>query len=460
MLIIITHLFTNNLTKGESCVKKLTTEDVINRSNIKHGYKYSYKKTQFINTRTKIIVTCPVDGDFEQLPLHHINGQGCPKCSGKKKYTLKEFIDKANVVHNYKYNYILVNLINTSTKIKIICPIHGEFYQRPYCHLTGDGCPSCYGNKKLTHIDFIVIANNIHNNKYKYPYNDYINNKTKIRIECSIHGIFLQTPNAHISGSGCPNCKKEFLSKLKTYDTKQFIEIANSIHNKKYTYLKTIYINSKEVVTITCPDHGDFEQTARDHLQGAGCPKCGKERISNALKHNITIFIEKAFFIHGNRYDYSQSEYINSKTKLKIKCQIHGYFYQTPGNHLNGAGCPRCSESKGEKIISSILNKHNIKYIREYKIPNTEYKLRYDFYLPDYNLLIEFQGIQHYEPVQTFGGEDAFKQLQFRDNFKKGLTELVKLKILYFNYKQLKLSNKEFEILVIKTIDSVKGKKP
>ena len=131
--------------------KKVTTKDFINRANKIHNNKYNYTKVDYNNSKTKIKIICKVHGIFEQRPDIHLSNKGCPKCANNKKATtIKDFINKANKVHDNKYDYSLVDYKNNKIKIIIICPTHGEFYQNPNDHLQGRGCPKCANNKKAT----------------------------------------------------------------------------------------------------------------------------------------------------------------------------------------------------------------------------------------------------------------------------------------------------------------------
>ena len=188
-------------------MKKLTTEEFISKAVKIHNNKYNYSKVTYVNNRTKITITCSIHGDFKQTPNNHLNGKGCPVCSGNVKLTTSEFISKANKIHNDKYNYSKVRYVNNKTKIIVTCHKHGDFKQTPNNHLRGMGCPVCSGNVKLTTSEFISKANKTHNNKYYYSKTKYINNATKVIITCSEHGDFKQTPNAHLNGKGCPVCK-------------------------------------------------------------------------------------------------------------------------------------------------------------------------------------------------------------------------------------------------------------
>lgn len=300
---------------------------------------------------------------------------------------------------------------------------------------------------------FITKAKTIHNNKYGYEQVNYLNAHSKVTIICPAHGDFEQLANSHLQGHGCPLCKRHKLSHDRRFTKEEFLEKAKEIHSDKYDYSKVIYANSQIKVTIICPKHGKFEQIPNSHLAGHGCSKCYNEGISERIKYSNKDFIKLAKEKHNNYYNYFNTNYKHSQTKVCIICPDHGEFWQTPANHLAGNGCPICNSSKGEQAIKYILDKHNISYKREYRIPDQDYKFRYDFYLPEHNLLIEFHGIQHYEPVERFGGEEGFKDNKFRDMVKKELANQLKYLFLEFNYKQLVyMNNEEFEQYVLNKI--------
>ena len=184
-----------------------------------------------------------------------------------------------------------------------------------------------------------------------------------------------------------------------------FIEKANLVHNNKYDYSLVNYINNKTKVKIICKKHGVFEQLPNSHtIQKCGCPKCANEE--TAIKQTFTSekFIEESKKIHGNKYDYSLVDYKNARTKVKIICKKHGMFEQIAYCHQQGAGCPVCNYSKGEERIQNYLIDNNIKFEPQKKyndLIDNSY-LSYDFYIPSKNLLIEFNGMQHYEWEQYF----------------------------------------------------------
>lgn len=287
--------------------------------------------------------------------------------------------------------------------------------------------------KKLTKTDFIEKADLAHGNKYDYSLVNYIHSKTKIVIICPIHGEFNQTPRSHLFGKECLKCSyiKRAGNKRKTKT--EFIKKAKLTHGNKYGYSLVDYKDSKTKVKIICPIHGVFEQIASNHLKGNNCDKCG-----GSCKSTIYEFIEKSNIIHNNKYDYSLSEYIRTDIKLKIICPKHGEFEQLANNHLQGYGCPICRESKGEKEIRNYLTENNIKFIGQNKFPDCKYKrlLPFDFYLPDYNICIEFNGKQHYEPIKYFGGGNNFKIQQLKDEIKRKYCEINNIILLIIKYNE------------------------
>jgi hypothetical protein len=204
--------------------RRLTTEEFIARSITVHGERYGYTKTHYINNHTKILIDCPIHGEFSQTSAAHIRQkQGCPKCGSlnsirSRSLTTQEFVERAKKIQDGKYDYTKVKYLNSTSKIIIICPIHGDFLQRPLNHLSGEGCSKCrYANntillsKSTPH--FIQECREIHGNAYDYSLSKYIQANTKITILCPRHGPFLQTPHHHLHGDGCPKCFKRISKK-------------------------------------------------------------------------------------------------------------------------------------------------------------------------------------------------------------------------------------------------------
>lgn len=257
-----------------------------------------------------------------------------------------------------------------------------------------------------------------------------------VSFKCAIHGVFKQRIYHHFYSKGCPVCSRINGGKLNSikcrFSEEQFISKASQIHRSLYSYEKTKYVTNATKVIITCPIHGDFIQRASSHLSGCGCGKCHIDR--NKLKTHV--FIDNAKKIHGDKYDYSKVVYLGNKKKVEIICSIHGSFWQKPNGHVsNKAACPFCSESKGERAIEIFLKNYGINFVREYKIK--PYLFRYDFYLPDYHIFIEFHGHQHYRPVEIFGGEPAFLETKERDKTKILLVKANNGKLIVLSYLNL-----------------------
>lgn len=288
--------------------------------------------------------------------------------------------------------------------------------------------------KKLTTKEFIEKAKQIHGDEYDYSRTEYVNKRTKVCIICPKHGEFWQNPYSHITKHGCPICGNEkaiSFNKKRISSMEEFINKARKIHNDKYDYSKVDYVNAHTKICIICSEHGEFWQTPNDHLNGYGCSKCANK--GNGINGSLTTeeFIEKANQIHGDKYDYSKVEYISSDKKVCIICPKHGEFWQRPSSHIRGNGCCKCHESKLEKEVEKYLLTNKIKYLSQYREKWLK-RLTLDFYLPDYNIAIECQGEQHFKPVNAFGGEEEFEKILERDMRKKELCEMNNIKLFYF----------------------------
>lgn len=343
-----------------------------------------------------------------------------------RELSTNDFIKKANSVHKNRYDYSKSIYVNNITKVVIICSKHGEFEQTPHHHKRGGGCPKCtLGANPMLLREFVKKAKEIHGNKYDYSNVEYKNNRTKIDIECSSHGLFKQTPGAHLLGQGCPQCNKGFVK------ISEIINRINKVHKNVYEYDFSNYKGVSGKVFIKCKIHGEFEQRLSDHLNGCGCPKC-----SATFRLDTKEFIQKSIHVHQNKYDYSKVKYKTSKSKIEIICPKHGVFKQTPNSHIKGQGCPVCKLSKGEMLIEKLLTESNIKFIRQHKFDDCKNRrsLPFDFYLPNQNVCIEFNGRQHYEPVIAFGGEKTFKETLKNDKIKESYCKNNNINLLTIKY--------------------------
>jgi hypothetical protein len=277
--------------------------------------------------------------------------------------------------------------------------------------------------------NFIDKAKKIHGNKYNYDKTIYIKSSEKVIITCIEHGDFKVTPNNHLSKkTGCPECKKNTKSNYKKF-------LSKSNYNN-ITYYEENYINNRTKMYMECDIHGGFKQNPDNHIK-IGCPYCSKDKLK---KSNAQNFIDKANKVHNNKYDYSQVDYSNNYTEININCKKHGIFKQQPKVHLKGHGCPICSESKGEKEVKNILKKYNIKYKREFRFSDcvNKYTLPFDFYLPEYNICVEFNGRQHYEPISLWGDKNYLNKVKKNDKIKRDYCLNKGIKLCVIKYNQIK----------------------
>lgn len=343
---------------------------------------------------------------------------------------LNNFLEKCERIHGDKYDYSLVDYKNKNTKVKIICDHHGIFEQSPANHTNQkQGCPKCSGVKRSNTKEFILKSKSIHSDKYDYSLVDYINNRVKVKIICKNHGIFEQKPNNHLQGQDCPKCVNNNIKS----NTEEFIKKSIDRFGNIYDYSLVDYKSIDTKIKLVCPHHGVFEQTPQNHLnQKIPCKKCDSE--NRILDKKILISQLKE--IHNNFYDYSKLDYKGRNRKSIIVCPKHGEFQQTMHSHILGSGCKKCRQSKGEKIISRILEELNLEFKIEHKFDGCVYlkKLKFDFYIPSHNLCIEFQGLQHYKIIEFFGGEEYFKEINKRDEIKKNYCKENNIKLITIKY--------------------------
>ncbi len=343
---------------GQRCPKcagvyKPTNKEIKIEFNKVHKYKYDYSLVNYKSTHEKVKIICKKHGEFLKSPNDHKNGSGCPKCLERtaQKLSLSDVIKQFKEVHGDRYDYSKVIYINTNSKVEIICSKHGSFYKKPSKHKLGAGCPDCkkieHGNKlRLSTEDVIKQFKEVHGDKFDYSLVDYKTTHTKVKIICSVHGEFEQSPSAHKNGFGCAKCAGK--GQLSTEEViKQFREI----HGNKYDYSLVDYTKHENKLKIICPEHGEFEQSASSHKAGSGCPVCGGTQQLNTERA-----IEKFIALHGERYDYSNVVYKNTKNKVEIICKIHGAFMQRPINHLQGKGCPICNHGWNSDRIITYIN--------------------------------------------------------------------------------------------------------
>lgn len=375
-------MFVNKILNSK-IMKKLTNDEVIEKLKSLYGETLDYSKVQYINSRNPITLICPIHGKFEQYANNALQGKGgCPKCKlGISNQS--EFIKAAKERFGDKFTYGKTKFKNLSTKVVITCPIHGDFEVTPRQFLQAKyGCRQCYNDSK----------------KVEKPRKLTIQEKLDIRKQ-------------------------------------KWIDCCTNIHNNKYDYSKVDYRKACEKVCIICPEHGEFWQTPTDHKSGRGCPRCGRVTTFSKVVKSQEIFEKSAREVHGYKYTYGK--YKGMHSYMEISCPKHGMFLCTPHNHLyNRTGCPKCNQSYGEQLISEWLDSNNIQYIYQFNIKQNTTNRYMDFYftLNNINYAIEYNGIQHYKPVEFFGGEKAFIEQQERDQFIRSYCNEQNIQLIEISY--------------------------
>ena len=328
-----------------------------------------------------------------------------------------EFVRRSMRSHEGKYVYFRENFTGMKNKTKILCPDHGVFFQNAYGHSIGKvGCSKCRGVNELTIESAKLASVELFNGFYSVLGLCKKSGRPAIRLLCKKHGEFTQRASHYFKGIGCNECGHESSSVKRSLTTTDFINKAKGIHGDKYDYSETKYTRSIRKVRIKCNIHGVFLQTPNCHLDGNGCPNCyGKQAIG------LERFIYRSKLVFGDTYDYSRVEYVNTRTPVAIGCKKHGFYEKQPKWHLLGSGCPVCKVSTGELEVRSCLDNLGIDYEPEFTSetlinPKTGRKLRIDFFIRDYSLAIEFDGVHHY--WLSVDGRDSLNVVKNRDRLK------------------------------------------
>ena len=337
------------------------------------------------------------------------------------KYNTETFIEKATQLYGGKYTYEQTKYGGSHNFVIITCNTHGAFTIKAYSFLQGHSCRACYNanlsiRQKYNTTTFIEKAKKIHPN-YIYTKTKYIDSDHRVEIICPSHGSFWQFAGNHLAGSGCKKCAND----KKAYTQDQFIVKAKLVWGSKFSYKKSHYVNNRKSILIICPIHGIFKTSPLVHLSGSDCAKCSDDRRRKTTEN----FIEDAKKISSHQYlSYDKTKYINKNSKVLITCKFHGDFFQNPQDHLKGRSCPKCNRSKGEQIIEDFLKYKKIEYKAQIKFSECKdkKKLSFDFGISKNNMmvgLIEFQGRQHYQSIELFGGDAALTLYQYHDILKR-----------------------------------------
>lgn len=422
----------------------MNTEEFIKRGQATHKETYDFSKSQYINPKIKITVICPEHGEFSILPYNFLKGQGCPNCryiksSSHLRTKLGDFIEKARRIHGNKYDYSKVEYKNNKTKVCIICPEHGEFWQTPDKHINcKQGCPKCKGYYRTTE-DFIRLYKEKYGDKYSFVKSIYKDSHTKMCVTCKKHGDFYIIPKMLLNGQGCPKCGRERIGIAHSDNQESFIKKAREKGlTELYDFSEVEYNKSNEKIKLYCNnkdkegnEHGVFYITPNQLLMGHKCPKC-----SNVYRRAQYEIIEEFRKVHGDKYDYSKVSFQNMRTKVCIICPEHDEFWQIPYAHMQGQGCPTCEMSHLENKICHLLKEYKVDYEYESSINGILKRKTVDFYLPKLNTAIECQGGQHFYGGFNRNNKEKANQIHYtvlrRDIEKKKILDENNIKVIYF----------------------------
>jgi hypothetical protein len=396
-------------------MKRMTNEDFISKSKEVWKDKYDYSLVEYKNIKTKIKIIYN-DWIFLQKAEDHLLGKMC-----ELRWDTNRFIFESKKMHGDEYDYSKTVFKNMNTKV-ILLKNGIEYLQNPSKHLMGRKPERVRILRSNT--DFIDDARSIWGYKYDYSLVDYKGSHIEVLIKYD-DVIYRQKPVLHLLGY---NCERDIIK-----NQEDFLRKCYDKHGDKYDYSLVEYTGSQNKVKIIF-EGKIYEQKAGAHIHSSGLV----EKV--ILKKTTKQFIKESNEIHNFRYDYSKVNYVNNQTKVIIICSIHGDFEQVSSSHLSGAGCPHCMESKGERKISKFLDQKNIEYVRQkkfYDCIGLRYKLPFDFYLPKYRVAIEFDGKQHYEPMEYFGGLESYNRLKVNDKIKNDYCEDNFIELIRIRYDQI-----------------------
>ena len=351
-----------------------------------------------------------------------------------KKTNETDFITNASTIHENFYNYSKIHFKGLTKEITIICPQHGDFIQLARSHLKGYGCEKCgieqTKSKKIEKSKkiFFEEAPIIHKHFYDYSNSDYKGTRIKVSIQCPKHGPFLQRPAKHLTGQGCNKCGEERTADGQKTPLDIIIKQFKEKHGEEhYNYDYVDYINIDTPVKIHCNIHKKiFLQTSWNHLSGSGCKECGIEKRS-IQKINLA---SSKFWEVANKdehFDFSQFIYKKCIIKSTLICKkCNGHFETCPNNYLAGNGCPFCINKTELKLYEILIGQYLITRQNKYEwCTNIKTKcyLPFDFCIEEYNIIIELDGIQHFQKVKHFKNtpeeqnrRDLYKQKCANDN--------------------------------------------
>ncbi|GMM54199.1 hypothetical protein DAKH74_008150 [Maudiozyma humilis] len=392
-----------------------------------HDDKYDYSMTMYAGKNGLITYGCEFHGFIEQKAGDHLSGYGCPLCGRngtitRQHDTTETFIAKSLASKGERFTYERTVYVDREEDVIVTCVHHGDITVQPKKFLPAKiGCDACVTegqrNRTITRSlytneSFIAKIMDIFGEDYKYDQVEYTSSHGNVKMTCKVHGSFTQAARHLLNKKGCSKCAS--FQRWSSKGTDKF--------GGKYKYNILSFKTTNHDTIIKCEDHGFFTQNASEHTRAkmkTPCPVCN----ANSRLTTVEQFIRKARLRHGDTYGYDAvvlgPDNIRSLVRIFCRnCNLH--FEQVANNHLAGNGCPVCCESFGERAVRVVLDSTEEEYVAQKRFDGLEDRgaLRIDFFLPRLNLAIEFDGEQHFHPVERFGGESRFRAQQRKDGLK------------------------------------------
>jgi len=396
-------------------MRKMTQNEFLKKSREIWGDKYDYSLVEYKNMREKVNIIYE-NWIFKQSPDNHLRGKKC-----ELVWDTERFISESKKIWGDKYDYSKTKFKSLSSRVTII--YNGvEYIQTPSKHLMGRRCEKSITLR--TTDQFINESKLVWKDKYDYSLVEYENCNKDVKIIYN-GKVYLQKPTQHLSGYKCER------DSIRNQD--DFIRKCRERHGDKYDYTLVKYTGSQNKIKIIY-EGKVYTQKAGAHLWSNGL-------VENVIERKTTEeFIRISKDVHSNKYRYDKVDYINNSIKVIIICPIHGEFLQKPSSHMRGVGCSNCQESKGELKIDKFLKRYKINYKGQMKfegcVSRSGRKLPFDFWIQSMNMLIEFDGIQHYKPIEIFGGIESFEKQVENDNIKSKYCEENFINLLRIRYDQ------------------------
>lgn len=400
--------------------KKRTHEEYVKELAIKNPNIEVIGK--YAGSKTKILHRCKLDNyKWNTTPEKTLGGCGCPKCAGNLKKTHEDYVAELKIKNPIVQ--AVDEYININTPIMHHCLKHDIYWKaRPADALEGKGCKLCAcerisNAKRMTHDEY--VRNLAIKNPIIEVVETYINARTPIMHHCLKHDVYWNAaPDSVLHGHGCVQCGKEKYHKSRAKDHETYVHEMEIINPNIIVVGQ--YINYNTPIAHYCKIHDVLWNTSPNcALSGRGCCECGKEKIANKQRKTHEQYVAELAVINPDIEIIGQ--YNGTDTPTLHRCKIDGCeWLARPANILSGCGCPQCQESSGERQIRQWLEKNHITYVYQkiFESCKNKKELPFDFYLPDYNVCIEYDGGQHFKPVDFWGGEIGFRQRQYNDEIK------------------------------------------